>query len=281
MDTETSEPRLKKKFNRMFHTVPPFSQLNYRSYESGEPMAPQHRPRAAIAVVVCNNTFARDGTDRVGHPASTAVHSAVLLACSLSAVGSALPRIALTHGLEPWAERRLQQAGFQLIDVPTARVPTLRASYSLSSGNLLRWPRPNQSAHVQPRHDGRCTTMKLLAWSLTWYDAVLVADVDNVFAASPDSWVHAVAAAHEPPPPSDAPASTDGDSDGTLAAASSPWKRLETPRRVHYFVAEREQGRRNYVGLNTHLMLITPNLQASARAQPPPCALSDARRCGV
>ena len=55
-------------------------------------------------------------------------------------------------------------------------------------------------------------------------------------------------------------------------------KQLETPRRVHYFVAEREQGRRNYVGLNTHLMLITPNLQASARAQPPPCALSDARR---
>jgi hypothetical protein len=150
--------------------------------------------------------------------------------------------------------------------------------YSLSASNLLRWPRPNQSVHVQPRHDGRCTTMKLLAWSLTWYDAVLVADVDNVFAASPDSWVHAVAAAHEAPPPSDAPASTDGDSDGTLAAASSPWKRLETPRRVHYFVAEREQGRRNYVGLNTHLMLITPNLQASARAQPPPCALSDARR---
>ena len=118
MDSELSEPRLNLIFNRMFqHSTPPLSQLSYRS-TSGEPMAPQHRPRAAIAVVVCNNTFARDGADRVGHPASTAVHSAVLLACSLSAVGSALPRIALTHGLEPWVERRLQQAGFQLIDVP-------------------------------------------------------------------------------------------------------------------------------------------------------------------
>lgn len=126
MDSETSEPRLNLIFDRMFHTVPPFFTAQL-SLISGEPMAPQHRPRAAIAVVVCNNTFARDGADRVGHPASTAVHSAVLLACSLSAVGSALPRIALTHGLEPWVERRLQQAGFQLIDVPTARVPTLRA----------------------------------------------------------------------------------------------------------------------------------------------------------
>lgn len=208
----------------------------------------------AFVVLVCkSNDRTRDAAE-----GEHVVWRARLLACTLNHGKGWKDFIALTCGLAIDEIRQLQAAGYRTVAVSDeqAAFVTLKPLYSkpeqLSSPSAhyrgrwrnsncqphqslqpysktrvqpasttwRRWPHRDSSC-VQQRNDFACTSLKLLAWNMTEYDVVLMADTDNVFLADPLDWVHAHA--------------------------------------HHYFVATHEIVSRGYEGINSHLMLLQPS----------------------
>ena len=100
---------------------------------------------------------------------------------------------------------------------------------SLSTGN----PGPRVAGGVQRRSDYACTSLKLLAWNLTEYDKVLMADTDVFFMEDPLPWLRRQWHL-------------------TFAATNELMN-------VNEMADEGRVSARGYHGLNTHLVLLTPS----------------------
>ena len=174
----------------------------------------------AVVVPICNMS-----TDYEGNNAQLQVVRAQLLATSLRSHGSNLTLVALVYGLKHPAMRRLRNAGFE-IDDRSALDPTHFAMVPrFVESPTMKWPRANQSQHVQGRVDSACTSFKFMAWQLTRWRGLLMSDTDVVFRTDPRPWMQA---------------------------------RLNED---EYFFAEDERSKRNYVGINSHLVWLQPNRQ--------------------
>eukprot|EP00308_Calcidiscus_leptoporus_P013489 CAMPEP_0119391936 /NCGR_PEP_ID=MMETSP1334-20130426/119227_1 /TAXON_ID=127549 /ORGANISM="Calcidiscus leptoporus, Strain RCC1130" /LENGTH=217 /DNA_ID=CAMNT_0007414709 /DNA_START=161 /DNA_END=811 /DNA_ORIENTATION=+ len=119
---------------------------------------------------------------------------------------------------------RLHHAGFEIDDRSAVKPSKFAMLPAFPRHPELKWPRDNQSRHVQHRPDSLCTSFKFNAWLLR-QTAVLMSDTDVVFAEDPRPWMQA---------------------------------RLDEN---EYFFAANEKMHRNYWGLNTHLTWLRPNRQ--------------------
>ena len=189
--------------------------------------APLRNKSSSVAVVValCN------GSDYLRSPATFQLARAELLAASLRThVSRDGALVALTHGFGEAALTRMRVAGFWIEDRSRADLDRVALSPRYTELPGKKFPRQPQAkflsvAHVGVRPDGRCTCLKLHAWNLLQFDAVLLADSDVAFVDNVWPWIHERLAEDE------------------------------------YFVAgeEWDSSRQNYRGLNSHLVFLRPN----------------------
>lgn len=158
--------------------------------------------------------------DHLGHDGMLQIYRAVALSCSLNKVGSKLKRYALLYGYDQKAKALLVGADFKIIDVSDVDMkPAYKPIYS--SEESIKKKRRTSPDKVQKREDGWATYYKFLLWQQTEFDKLLFSDTDVVILENPDSW-------------------------------------LETGK-YDEFLCDIEVAKRNYDGLNTHMMLITPS----------------------
>ena len=163
------------------------------------------------------------------------VANAVTLGASLDAVGSRVPRIAITAFLQASQRSSLLHAGWCVRDFTPRRADSESAPHSSRSLgiDMLPYYRPLYTREqaiaegrpwlqpTQQRTDGAATYYKLLAWTLTCYSRVLMVDADVVFKQNPDAFI------------------TNG--------------------HAPYFAAVPKVADRAYTGFNSHVMCLTPD----------------------
>ena len=183
----------------------------------------------AVVVALCN------GSDYLRSPASFQLARAELLAASLRAHDGdgAGALVAITHGFGGAALMRMRRAGYHIEERSRAELDQVALAPRHTETPGKKFPRQPQAkflsvAHVGVRPDGRCTCLKLFAWNLLRYDAVLLADTDVAFVANPWPWVRARLAEDE-----------------------------------YFFAGEEwDSSRQNYRGLNSHLVFLRPSTMA-------------------
>ena len=178
---------------------------------------PVHRAGSAAIVVPLANT-----TDYLGMAGDNQIDSALLVSASLLAIGSSVPLVALTHGYSRPAVRQLRRACFTVEDVSHIPLELFAKRARLRPEPFFKWPRMPQAHRVQHRTDAAGLSLKLLAWNLTQYPALLMVDSDVVFLEDPAPWLE---------------------------------KRVQED---EYFLAYRETFSRNYRGINMHLTFLRP-----------------------
>ena len=180
--------------------------------DEGSRPTDRRRPRRfAFATAVCN------ATDTYGAEGGVQIERAVRLLESLRATGSTIDAVALSNGYDAHAQAVLTTAGWIVHAVPAHAMVTMQ---SVRKAPGYHWPR---FSRVQNRTDMQCTALKLVAWTLTKYDRILLSDTDVCILQDPGPWL-------------------------------SVHQRLG-----HYFASTSENSLgRGYQGLNSHLVLVQP-----------------------
>ena len=186
--------------------------------------------RAAVVSCLCN------GRDYQRRPGTVQLRRLRGLACSLRAAQSEMPLVALSHGFEASALDPLLREGVvsRIVDVSHV-APSRFALRPLFEYSRAAWGRrfPRVAGGVQRRSDYACTSLKLLAWNLTEYDKILMADTDVFFMEDPLPWLRRQWHL-------------------TFAATNELMN-------VQEMADEGRVSARGYHGLNTHLVLLTPS----------------------
>eukprot|EP00929_Paragymnodinium_shiwhaense_P096968 TRINITY_DN58743_c0_g1_i1.p1 TRINITY_DN58743_c0_g1~~TRINITY_DN58743_c0_g1_i1.p1 ORF type:complete len:486 (+),score=63.40 TRINITY_DN58743_c0_g1_i1:97-1554(+) len=150
----------------------------------------------------------------------------VRLRCSAVCHGSEVPFVLIYGGGADAQElQKLREVGWKIVDC-TGEQDFMRRIYHpvYSKVEALRQNRPwVVGDRVQQRRDGWATYFKFLAWNMTEFQKVLFVDADVEFRAKPDTAL------------------------------------LDTER-LPEFVATDEKLDRTYMGLNTHMMILTPSV---------------------
>ena len=156
------------------------------------------------------------------------VKGAQKLSASLDALGSKTDRVAITAHLPEEHLASLRGSNWCVRDFSERYngsqllgFDMLRIYRPLYSESQARQQRRPWTQATQTRSDGAATYFKLLAWTFTSYHRVLVMDSDAYFLASPDAYL-----VQNPP----------------------------------YFAANAAAAGRHFIGFNSHLMIITPDL---------------------
>ena len=178
--------------------------------------------RFGLITVVCHRV------DFYGSDPNAHYERAVSMKQSLKNLGSNIQTTAIVSGVPPRGLSRLRQAGWGLIDVTRLPLERLfRPILQLRAG--YHAPRGDPAKAIQPRRDGGCTALKLLAWNMTQYTHILLVDADTCFQQCPLRWLEA-------------------------------HSRLGS-----YFVARAENEHvRGYSGINSHMVLLQPDAQLFA-----------------
>jgi hypothetical protein len=159
----------------------------------------------------------------------------LFLYCSARWAGSQLPFHITTSGLNSKSLKLLKDVGFTVHDFTALEEqvksdwykPVYTKQEAQEQGRL--WIDPQvwryglDAEHALKRTDGWATYFKFLAWNNTDFDVLLHVDVDDQFLASPDDFI---------------------------------WRAAQ---QGQVFLANVEEGARQYVGLNTHMMLLRPS----------------------
>lgn len=159
----------------------------------------------------------------------------MFLYCSARWAGSKLPFHITTSGIQEAGMRLLKDLGFQVHDftgmedqVKAWYKPVYTKEEALSGGRLWVDPKSVPSygvdgEHALKRKDGWATYFKFFVWNSTDLDLVLHTDVDVQFLSNPDPFLR------------------------------------EAAEQGLVFMAAPETGGRQYIGLNTHMMLLRPS----------------------
>lgn len=151
--------------------------------------------------------------------------SALRLRCSAERLGSKLPFHLISALLRPEQLRLLESFGWQ-VENHTGGVAFMKSRYrpvysAKEAEEQGRWWSPGRMPLV--RKDGWATYFKFYAWRASWYDRVLLADLDICFKENPDP------------------------------------KLLDIPSEVT-FMASAERADRRYWGINSRLMVLRPSV---------------------
>ena len=135
---------------------------------------------------------------------------------SLLAHGCTLDTVAITHSLARAGTSRLSAAGWRVHDVSHVRLADLFTPV-LEPTQERHWPRRGLVIPYNERtrkwgqptlrpgyvdvswRDGGCSALKLLAWGMTRYSHVLLADAGVRLLQDPESWVAAPHMVHSDP----------------------------------------------------------------------------------